>query len=362
MQVTRTYELKLKPNKLQKQQLDNYFYEAKCLYNYFLNCSNIFAVNSCKVKHIWKLDKDKSRISVTISSLPAKLRQNVHRNMLNSIKALSASKSKGNSVGRLKFKSEINYIEFDNQSFKVLPEGYVKLAGFGRAKMKCFGIQQFEDVVKFRNAILVKKPNGFYLKVCITKEVLEHELTNKNVGIDFGIKDCITLSTGEKFNCKLKETDRLKKLSKRYNRMLLINKRRTNNSQKVRNQLKREYEKLNNRKKDFSNKLLHYLDSFDHIVFQDEQLSAWKTLKSTRKTIQRSCLGTIKNKLEAKVSEEPERYSCLDKRLPTTKMCPQCGTRNELSLENRIYVCSCGYTCDRDIHAAKNMLRFSKLT
>ena len=153
MQVTRTYELKLKPNKSQKQQLDNYFYEAKCLYNYFLNCSNIFAVNSCKVTHIWKLNKDRNRVNVTISSLPAKLRQNVHRNMLNSIKALSASKSKGKTVGRLKFKSEINSIELDNQSFKVLPEGYVKLAGFSRAKMKCFGIQQFEDVAKFRNAM-----------------------------------------------------------------------------------------------------------------------------------------------------------------------------------------------------------------
>lgn len=41
MQVTRAYELKLKPNKSQQSQLDNYFYEAKCLYNYLLNCSNL---------------------------------------------------------------------------------------------------------------------------------------------------------------------------------------------------------------------------------------------------------------------------------------------------------------------------------
>jgi len=70
MQVTRTYELKLKPNKSQHRQLDNYFYEAKCLYNYLLNCSNIFAVHACKVTNIWKLDQNKDKIKVSLSYLP----------------------------------------------------------------------------------------------------------------------------------------------------------------------------------------------------------------------------------------------------------------------------------------------------
>ena len=37
MKVTRSYEIKLKPNKSQMFQLNNYFYEAKILYNYLLN-------------------------------------------------------------------------------------------------------------------------------------------------------------------------------------------------------------------------------------------------------------------------------------------------------------------------------------
>lgn len=361
MQVTRTYELKLKPNKSQQSQLDNYFYEAKCLYNYLLNCSNIFAVHACKVTNIWKLDQNKDKIRVSLSYLPAKLRQNIHRRMLDSIKDLSAAKNNGRAVGKLKFKSQISSISFDNQSFKVLPEGYIKLVGFGTQAIKCFGINQFEDVVKFRNAILLKKPNGYYLKVCILKEIEDHQPSNKNVGIDIGIKDCITLSIGEKFNCKLKETRRLKKLSRKYNRMLHKNNRRTNNSQKVRNQLNREYEKLVNRRKDFANKLIHYLDTFDHIAFQDEQIAGWRNLTGNRKTIQYSCLGTIKEKLKQKCVEQPERYICLDKWLPTTKYCPNCKSKNNISLDDRIYRCSCGYEFDRDTHAANNMLIFANL-
>ena len=361
MQVTRTYELKLKPNNGQRIQLDNYFYEAKCLYNYFLNCSNIFAVHACKVTNIWKLDQNKNRIKISLLYLPAKLRQNVHRNMLSSIKALSAAKNSGRVVGRLKFKSQISSISFDNQSFKILPEGYIKLVGFSKQAIKCFGISQFEGVVKFRNAILLKKPKGYYLKVCILKEIEEHQPSNKNVGIDMGIKDCITLSTGEKFNCKLKETRRLKKLSRKYNRMLYKNNRRTNNSQKVRNQLNREYEKLVNRRKDFANKLIHYLDAFDHIAFQAEQIAGGRNLKGNRKTIQYSCLGTIKEKLNQKCIENPERYICLDKWLPTTKYCPNCKSKNNVSLDDRIYKCSCGYIADRDVHSANNMLKFANL-
>lgn len=313
MQVTRTYELKLKPNKLQRHQIDDYFYEAKCLYNYLLNCSNIFAVHACKVTNIWKLDRDKNRVSVRLSVLPAKIRQNVHRGIMDSIKALSAAKNRGRTVGKLKFKSEISSISFDNQSFSVFPEGYVKLLGFGKQLIKCFGVKQFEDIVKFRNAILIKKPQGYYLKVCVLKEIEEYQFSSKNVGIDMGIKDCITLSTGEKFNCKLEETHRLKKLSRKYNRMVYTNSRRTNNSQKVRNQLNREYEKLVNKRNDFANKLLHYIDTFDHIAFQDEQIAGWRNLKGNRKTIQHSCLGTVKEKLKQRCAEEPKRYICLDR-------------------------------------------------
>lgn len=360
MQVTRTYELKLKPNNSQKQRLDNYFYESKCLYNYLLNCSNIFAVHACKVTNIWKLDKDKNKVKVTISYLPAKLRQNIHRNMLSSIKSLKASKQRGRVVGELKFKSEITSLDFDNQSFKIV-NNKVKLLGFGKDSIRCLGVRQFENIVKFRNARLLKKPSGYYLKVCVIKEISEHQVIESNVGIDMGITDNIILSTGEKLNCKLKEPVRLKKLSRKYNKMLYMNGKRTNNSQKVLLQLNREYEKISNRKADFANKLLHYLDMFDHVAFQDEQLAGWKNLRGNRRTIQHSCLGIIKQKLKSKVIEEPEGYICLDKWLPTTKWCPSCGTVNNITLDDRVYKCDCGYIADRDIHSAKNMLKFANL-
>ena len=51
----------------------------------------------------------------------------------------------------------------------------------------------------------------------------------------------------------------------------------------------------------------------------------------------------------------------LDKYIPTTKFCPKCFKKNELTLNDRTYVCECGYQEDRDIHSAKNMILINNL-
>lgn len=363
MEVTRTYELKLKLNASQQHKIDEYFYEAKCLYNYILSQDDIFNVNACKLKSIYKLDKDGNHVPVELSYLPAAVKQSIHRNMMYSIKGLSASKKSGRKVGKLKFKSEYNSIEFNNQCFSILEDkNRLKLAGFGRSLIRGFGFHQFKDVLKYRNARLIKKPSGYYLKVCVTKEIDEHSVSDQNLGIDMGIKDTINFSTGRKYDCWIEETARLKRLSRKYNRMILLNRRRTNNSMKVLKQLKREYERIGNKKKEFVNQIMHEIDSFDHVVFQDEQIAGWRNLRGNRRKIQHSCLGTIKQKLIQKVSEEPERYTMLNKWLPTTQLCPSCGQQNKISLSDRIYKCDCGYECDRDTHSARNMLVFAGLS
>ena len=46
----------------------------------------------------------------------------------------------------------------------------------------------------------------------------------------------------------------------------------------------------------------------------------------------------------------------IDRYFPSTQICPICGAKNKHGLEKRTYHCGCGYSCDRDVHAAKNIL------
>ena len=72
--------------------------------------------------------------------------------------------------------------------------------------------------------------------------------------------------------------------------------------------------------------------------------------------MQHSCLGLVKAKLKAL----PQTI-VLDKWIPTTKWCPNCGQKHDVSLDERTYVCECGYSEDRDVHSAKNMLAIKDL-
>lgn len=89
---------------------------------------------------------------------------------------------------------------------------------------------------------------------------------------------------------------------------------------------------------------------------QDEQIADWhKGLFG--KQVQHSCMGLIKAKLKAL----PQTV-VLDKWIPTTKWCPVCHMKHEVSLDERTYICECGYQEeDRDIHSAKNMLAIKDL-
>jgi len=64
--------------------------------------------------------------------------------------------------------------------------------------------------------------------------------------------------------------------------------------------------------------------------------------------------------VKAKLKQLPQTI-VLDKWIPTTKLCPKCHKKQNMSLDKRIYKCSCGYSEDRDIHSAKNMLAIKNL-
>ncbi|MBR0075321.1 MAG: transposase, partial [Synergistaceae bacterium] len=159
-------------------------------------------------------------------------------------------------------------------------------------------------------------------------------------------------SEGKKIKVFVGETKRLKKIQRR----IMKRKKGSSNRYKMRKLLRKEYQKLDNRKKDKANKIVHELLEHEKIYMQDENLSGWhKGLFG--KTVQHSILGAVKAKLM-----KNERVVVLPKSVATTKTCPNCGRLNkEITLSDRIFECSCGYREDRDIHAAKNMILLSKI-
>lgn len=347
------YEFKINTKKLTKkefEQLKFYFVQCRWLYNYLLSLENIDDFDT-KTRIIYSLDKDKNKIEKELT-IPAKVIQTVYKGIKQNIKSLSAVKKKGRKVGKLKFKSEYNSIELNQYgcTHELRGKGF-KINGFKKI-FQVHGLEQLKNKnYEYANAKLVQKPSGYYIKLTCFENLTKHRIDKpiKEVGLDFGIKTHITTSDNEKFNIAIGESERLKGLQRKFARQV----KGSNNSSKTLIKIKREYERLLNKKKNKANKLVNYLcTNYSTVYMQDEMISGWhKGLFG--KQVQHSCLGLIKSKLQAQ-----NNVVVIDKSYPTTKMCYNCGTiHKDITLNDREFICpTCGYKEERDLKASKTVL------
>lgn len=347
------YEFKINTRKLTRVEYDKLkfmFIQCKWLYNYILNLNDINSFDT-KTRKITSLDKDKNQIERTLD-IPAKVIQTVYKGIKQNLKGLHAIKNKGRKVGRLKFKSEFNSIDLNQYgSTHVLRGKGFKINGFKKV-IRVFGLEQLENKnYEYANAKLVQRPSGYYIKLTCFENLTDKRINKpiKEVGLDFGIKTHITTSDNEQLNITIAESERLKGLQKKLARQV----KGSNNRSKTVKKIRVEYERLSNKKKDKSNKLINYLCStYSTVYIQDEMIAGWYKGLFGRQ-VQHSCLGQIKAKLRVQPN-----VVMIDKSYPTTKMCYNCGTLNkEITLNDRQFVCpSCGFSEERDLKASKTIL------
>ena len=350
-----------KLNKLQKEQLQTLFVEAKWVYNDIINHlqDNELSSWNDKKKSVMIKQKEGSFVEKPLLYFKSAMMQGMKSLVGDSMNSLAEKKKKGYKVGKLKFKSSCNSIplkQFGNtHRIKFLSKvGIVGIKG----DFRVHGLEQFADNpdAEIANAKLLKKPDGYYIHwtVYIAKNKLP--VIHKNdevIGIDFGCGTSFTFSDGHKEDFKLREPECLKKLQKSLARKKRYEtgKKHSNQYKSVQRKLERAYQHLANIKKDKANKLCHRLHTYKQVVIQDENLRGWQK-GGHGKAVQHSILGRVKKKLKTM-----ENVTVLSRFAPTTKLCFHCGElHNEIKLWDRVFHCDCGVCMDRDIHAAQCMV------
>ena len=362
-QVLRCYECKIvekRLNKRQREELEQLFLEGKWFYNHVLNLhqngQKLNSINTTNIKSVDHYDKYKNLIQSELKVLSGQQKQAILTRMNQNEKTIATLVKKGHQKhGSLQFKSELSCIPLKQYgtTYKFKTFNKVKIQGIHGDVLVRTG-NQLQIADELANANLVKKPDGYYLKVVcfINKENWKTQETNgKEIGLDFGIKTNITTSEGKKIDVSVEESERLKKLQ----REMFRRTKGSNNRYKTIKKIQREYQKIGNKKTDKANKVVHELKQYSTIVIQDEQIKNWHKGLFGKK-VQHSCMGIIKKKLKSL----PQTI-VLDKYIPTTKWCPKCGKKHLIGLDERTYSCECGYQEDRDIHSANNMLNIKNL-
>ena len=131
----------------------------------------------------------------------------------------------------------------------------------------------------------------------------------------------------------------------------------SNNRNKARLSLNRTHEKVTNNREDFQWKLAHELcRKYDYIILED------LSFKGMVKLWGRKISDMAHACFVAKLSQVSKKYEVvvhkIDRWYASSKMC-SCGEENKsLSLSDREWTCiHCGEMHDRDLLAAKNILR-----
>ena len=357
-QAAKTYQLKIVTNKLSVKQeyaLDQAFLQAKWFTNDVINHLEDGKLNdyvsSVKAVEV-RLGSDSDEYEERkLNHLSAQVKQAIVGRVGDNLSALRALKQKGGRVSRIRYVKEVNSLPLNQYggTHKIVNDNTIRIAKIGKVKVR--GLQQIPQDAEIATVTLNRKPDGYYvhLTVFIPVALDTSWEPRKDVGIDLGIKDTLITSTGDKYRVRVETSSRLKGLQRKLSRQ----KKGSRNYAKTIQEIRREYQRLSNVKNDHANKIVHsLLDSSGIVYMQDEMIHNWHH-GWFGKQVQVSILGRIKSKLV-----RHPRVCVVNRKCATTQLCPNCGRLNKHSLDKRVYHCSCGYTEDRDIHSAKNMLIF----
>lgn len=202
----------------------------------------------------------------------------------------------------------------------------------------------------------------YHISVLVEEDVAALPFSKREVGIDLGLTHAVITSDGQKINNHqyLKQSE--KKLA-RAQRNLSRKKKGSANRAKERLKVARIHARIADQRKDFAHKLTTQLIHENQVVAA-EGLQVKNMLKnhSLAKAISNVGWHQITSMLGYKAEWYGRSFVQIDKWYPSSKRCSRCGhIANKMPLSVRQWDCqACGSHHDRDINAAKNILKAGK--
>jgi putative transposase len=251
---------------------------------------------------------------------------------------------------------------FDSFGLKEYGNGFkidgrrLRISGIGRIAVRWHRLIEGE----IKTVRIVRKADGWYASFSVVVEPTPLPETGEVVGVDVGITALLTTDKGDKTanpRWYRKAQAKLRAAGRRVARRTKGGKRR----RKAVVMLKREYQRIQNSRRDFLNKIVFNLvQSYDGIALEDLRISNMVQNHRLSKSILDAGWGYLVSQLTHKAEDAGRVVELVDPAY-TSKTCSCCGKLFEnLTLRDRWVTCSCGLSMDRDRNAAINILKRSR--
>lgn len=283
-----------------------------------------------------------------------------------------------------RFKSKKNYKPTFSTDRARLASGKLVLdKPQGISKSVWYGIRlretpRFEGKLKL--CTITKKSDGYYASLVLDtthNEILPK--TSEIVGIDVNVKH-FNYNDGQQIEIYPKMLERYYQRITHYQRMLARKRLenpcnfKTKRYMKVKNKLRRDYQKVTNLQKNIINQFTcHIISTYSEIHIEDLNVRGMMMSKKMGKNLHRSLFGKLRDILTYKCKWNNRKLVLVDRLYPSTQICSVCGYRktkegyggkqtlsgDSIHHNHQKYYCyNCGVILDRDENAVENIKNY----
>ena len=352
-------KFRMYPNDEQEVLINKTFGCCRLVWNFFLNGRDfeydvegiIFNYYDCS-----KLLKTLKKKKTFLNEVDSTALQRELKNLDNSFKRFSNKVS-----GHPKFKTRKDF----RQSYTSVNNGdNIRFEG-NCIRLPKLGLIRISHKPRIKGRILSAtvsrtKSMEYYVSIQYTDvEIppLESSMENQHIGLDMGIKNTVTTSTGETYQLPKKIEDiqqKIKKLQKKLSRQ----QKGSHNYEKTRTKIAKQHEKIHNIINDFYHKISHNLIQENQVIsIEDLNIKGMTKNHNLAHSIQTQSWNSLFTKLKYKAEMYDKTLIKIDRYFPSSKMCHKCGYINkDLTLKTRQWQCpECETVHDRDFNAAINI-------
>jgi len=353
-----SYKYRLKPSPGQATVLQEQLRLCRWAYNALLEHSfseRMAGHGTPTHKALTYLLPDMKAMKPELNNVFGQVLQNVAKRVRSGFEGYWNRKRAGLKAHLPRFRGEDRYdsLTYPQFGFRV-KDGCLRLSKIGDVRV----VQHRPVEGKVKTLTITRSRAGKWYAV-FSCEVEAKPIRNRLpvVGVDLGLNSLVALSDGTLIEAPRSYRNAESRL-RRVQRSLSRKRRGSRNREKARLRVASVCERVANQRRDYAYKTARSIvDRYERVYVEDLKIANMVKDRRLGKSIGDAGWGMLRNALTymAKMSEGVMAF--VNPR-NTSQLCSRCGAYVEKSLSVRVHRCpGCGLTIDRDVNAARNMLK-----